>query len=84
MELGSPTLDEASVKLLSIVLFPLEGLPTRPINVSRGIARGIRHCSSKTHASSISSMEAWGFRINVFPVLPTSPALMDHGYISTS
>jgi hypothetical protein len=32
-----PTFDVASVKLLSVVLFPLEGLPTRPINGSLGI-----------------------------------------------
>ena len=37
LEAGSPTLDEASVRLLSIVLLPLEGLPTRPINGSRGM-----------------------------------------------
>jgi hypothetical protein len=32
-----PTLDVASVRLLSVVLFPAEGLPTRPIKGSRGI-----------------------------------------------
>lgn len=32
-----PTLDEASVKLLSMVLLPADGLPTRPIRGSRGM-----------------------------------------------
>lgn len=32
-----PTFDEASVRLLSVVLLPAEGLPTRPISGSRGI-----------------------------------------------
>jgi hypothetical protein len=32
-----PTLELASVRLLRVVLFPLEGLPTRPIRGSRGI-----------------------------------------------
>ncbi len=32
-----PTFEVASVKLLSVVLLPLEGLPTRPINGSLGI-----------------------------------------------
>jgi hypothetical protein len=34
-----PTLELASVRLLSVVLLPLEGLPTRPIRGSRGIVR---------------------------------------------
>jgi hypothetical protein len=33
----APTLELASVRLLSVVLLPLEGLPTRPIRGSRGI-----------------------------------------------
>ena len=33
----SPTFDEASVRELSVVLFPDEGLPTRPIRGSRGM-----------------------------------------------
>jgi len=33
----APTLAVVSVKLLSVVLLPDEGLPTRPINGSRGI-----------------------------------------------
>lgn len=33
-----PTFDVASVRLLSVVLFPEEGLPTRPIRGSRGIS----------------------------------------------
>ena len=37
-----PTLDVASVKLLSVVLFPDEGLPTRPINGSRGMVSALR------------------------------------------
>jgi hypothetical protein len=32
-----PTLELASVRLLRVVLLPLEGLPTRPIRGSRGI-----------------------------------------------
>lgn len=32
-----PTLEEASVRLFRVVLFPAEGLPTRPINGSRGM-----------------------------------------------
>ncbi len=32
-----PTLDEASVKLFRVVLFPDEGLPTNPIKGSRGM-----------------------------------------------
>lgn len=32
-----PTLELASVKLFSVVLLPLEGLPTNPIKGSRGI-----------------------------------------------
>lgn len=32
-----PTLEVASVKLLSVVLLPADGLPTRPIRGSRGI-----------------------------------------------
>jgi hypothetical protein len=32
-----PTLEVASVRLLSVVLLPLEGLPTRPMRGSRGI-----------------------------------------------
>lgn len=32
-----PTLDVASVKLLSVVDLPLEGLPTRPMRGSRGM-----------------------------------------------
>ena len=35
-----PTLEEASVRLLRVVLFPAEGLPTRPINGSRGMLCG--------------------------------------------
>lgn len=35
-----PTLEEASVKLFRVVLLPEEGLPTRPISGSRGIAAG--------------------------------------------
>lgn len=35
-----PTLEEASVRLLRVVLFPAEGLPTRPINGSRGMVGG--------------------------------------------
>jgi hypothetical protein len=34
-----PTLELASVRLLSVVLLPLEGLPTRPIRGSRGIVK---------------------------------------------
>jgi hypothetical protein len=37
-----PTLDVASVKLLSVVLFPDEGLPTRPIKGSRGIVSALQ------------------------------------------
>jgi hypothetical protein len=33
-----PTLELASVKLFNVVLLPLDGLPTNPINGSRGIA----------------------------------------------
>lgn len=32
-----PTLEEASVRLLSVELFPADGLPTRPISGSRGM-----------------------------------------------
>jgi len=32
-----PTFDEASVKLLSVVDLPEEGLPTKPISGSRGM-----------------------------------------------
>jgi hypothetical protein len=35
-------LDEASVKLLSVVLFPAEGLPTSPMRGSRGMLGGMR------------------------------------------
>lgn len=35
--LYQPTLEEASVKLLSVELFPAEGFPTRPISGSRGM-----------------------------------------------
>lgn len=35
-----PTLEVASVRLLSVVLFPEEGLPTRPMRGSRGISCG--------------------------------------------
>ena len=34
-----PTLELASVKLFSVVLLPLDGLPTNPIKGSRGIVR---------------------------------------------
>lgn len=34
-----PTLEEASVKLLSVLLFPEDGLPTSPMRGSRGMAR---------------------------------------------
>lgn len=37
-----PTLDVASVKLFNVVLLPAEGLPTRPINGSRGISRALK------------------------------------------
>lgn len=33
-----PTLEEASVKLLSVLLFPADGLPTSPMRGSRGMA----------------------------------------------
>lgn len=33
-----PTLDEASVKLLSVLLFPADGFPTSPMRGSRGMA----------------------------------------------
>lgn len=33
-------MDVASVKLFKVVLFPDDGLPTRPIKGSRGIAKG--------------------------------------------
>lgn len=36
----APTFDVASVRLFSVVLFPEEGLPTRPIRGSRGISCG--------------------------------------------
>lgn len=36
-----PTLEEASVKLLSVVLLPAEGLPTRPMRGSRGMVRSL-------------------------------------------
>lgn len=35
-----PTLEEASVRLFRVVLFPAEGLPTRPISGSRGMVAG--------------------------------------------
>ena len=35
--LYQPTLEEASVRLLRVVLFPAEGFPTSPIRGSRGI-----------------------------------------------
>lgn len=37
-DLDVPTLDEASVKLFRVVLFPAEGLPTSPMRGSRGMA----------------------------------------------
>lgn len=40
MKFDLPTFDEASVRLLRVVLFPEEGLPTRPIRGSRGISCG--------------------------------------------
>lgn len=36
-----PTLDEASVSELSVVLLPADGLPTIPISGSRGILEGV-------------------------------------------
>lgn len=36
-EVYSPTLEVASVKLFNVVLFPDEGLPTRPMRGSRGM-----------------------------------------------
>lgn len=36
---GAPTLAVVSVRLLSVVDFPDDGLPTRPMSGSRGIAR---------------------------------------------
>ena len=41
-----PTFDEASVRLLSVVLLPAEGFPTRPTRGSRGIAGLWRGCES--------------------------------------
>lgn len=35
--LYQPTLEEASVRLLRVELFPAEGLPTRPMSGSRGM-----------------------------------------------
>jgi len=36
-EVYKPTLEDASVRELSVVLFPDEGLPTRPMRGSRGM-----------------------------------------------
>jgi hypothetical protein len=36
-----PTLEVASVKLFSVVLFPDEGLPTKPIKGSRGMVSAL-------------------------------------------
>lgn len=41
-----PTLDEASVKLLRVELLPAEGLPTRPMRGSRGMASKERDLST--------------------------------------
>jgi hypothetical protein len=50
-----PTLELASVRLLSVVLLPLEGLPTRPIRGSRGIVMlGWRGCDALEFSFSFS------------------------------
>lgn len=47
-EVGIPTFAVVSVRLLSVVLLPDEGLPTRPMRGSRGImvVAVLQYCSS--------------------------------------
>lgn len=67
---GAPTLDVASVRLFKVVLLPDDGLPTRAIRGSRGIARceeglcddgiGYAQCSGdlgRVHTSTMSSAD---------------------------
>ena len=74
MEAGSPTLEEASVRLLSMVLLPLDGLPTRPISGSRGMTTSIDwmvlciYVMFRSAMMSVQMYQMW-FRINVVPSL---------------
>lgn len=47
---GAPTLDVASVRELRVVDLPEEGLPTRPINGSRGMLDDIWIVVAKSNA----------------------------------
>lgn len=47
-----PTLEEASVRLFSVVLLPAEGLPTSPMRGSRGMLNDLMPSSGLGHSES--------------------------------